>query len=54
MVSGFFHELKDRGLIHQTTDEVALEKQLNEETVIYMLVLTRLPIVYILVIYFPC
>ncbi|MCC9274578.1 MAG: tyrosine--tRNA ligase [Enterococcus aquimarinus] len=33
MVSGFFHELKDRGLIHQTTDEVALEKQLNEETV---------------------
>ena len=49
MVSGFFHELKDRGLIHQTTDEVALEKQRN-----YMLVLTRLPIVYILVIYFPC
>lgn len=33
MVSGFFHELKDRGLIHQTTDEVALEKQLNEEIV---------------------
>ena len=33
MVSGFFHELIDRGLIHQTTDEVALEKQLNEETV---------------------
>ena len=33
MVSGFFHELKDRGLIHQTTDEVALEKQLNEKTV---------------------
>ena len=33
MVSGFFHELKDSGLIHQTTDEVALEKQLNEETV---------------------
>ena len=33
MQSGFFQELKDRGLIHQTTDEVALEKQLNDESV---------------------
>lgn len=33
MKPGFFQELKDRGLIHQTTDEVALEKQLNDESV---------------------
>jgi len=31
--SDFFQELKARGLIHQTTDEKALEKQLNEESV---------------------
>lgn len=33
MSSGFFQELKDRGLVHQATDETALEKQLNEESV---------------------
>ncbi|HIY57274.1 MAG TPA: tyrosine--tRNA ligase [Candidatus Tetragenococcus pullicola] len=33
MRSDFFQELKARGLIHQTTDEKALEKQLNEESV---------------------
>ncbi len=29
----FFQELKARGLVHQTTDEAALEKQLNKESV---------------------
>lgn len=29
----FFEELKVRGLVHQTTDEAALTKQLNEESV---------------------
>ncbi|MHC9000535.1 tyrosine--tRNA ligase [Enterococcus bulliens] len=33
MSSDFFQELKDRGLVFQTTDEAALEKQLNEESV---------------------
>lgn len=33
MSSDFFQELKERGLVHQATDEVALEKQLNEESV---------------------
>lgn len=33
MSSDFFQELKERGLIHQITDEKALEKQLNEESV---------------------
>ncbi|MBP2099215.1 tyrosine--tRNA ligase [Enterococcus rivorum] len=33
MSSAFFEELKTRGLVHQTTDETALEKQLNEESV---------------------
>lgn len=33
MSSDFFQELKDRGLVHQATDEQALEKQLNEESV---------------------
>lgn len=33
MSSDFFQELKDRGLIFQTTDEEALEKQLNEESI---------------------
>ncbi|KAF1305513.1 tyrosine--tRNA ligase [Enterococcus saccharolyticus] len=33
MSSDFFQELKARGLVHQTTDESALEKQLNEESV---------------------
>ena len=33
MRSDFFQELKARGLIHQTTGEKALEKQLNEESV---------------------
>src|SRR5699024_8662604 len=33
MSSDFFQELKERGLVHQITDEKALEKQLNEESV---------------------
>ena len=33
MSSDFFQELKERGLVHQATDEVALEKQLNEQSV---------------------
>ncbi|GCF93450.1 tyrosine--tRNA ligase 2 [Enterococcus florum] len=33
MRSDFFQELKDRGLIFQVTDEEALKKQLNEESV---------------------
>ncbi|WP_265458927.1 tyrosine--tRNA ligase [Enterococcus sp. HY326] len=33
MSSGFFEELKLRGLVHQVTDEDALTKQLNEESV---------------------
>lgn len=33
MSSAFFQELKARGLIFQVTDEAALEKQLNEESV---------------------
>ncbi|MDH6363654.1 tyrosyl-tRNA synthetase [Enterococcus sp. PF1-24] len=33
MSSDFFQELKQRGLVHQVTDEAALEKQLNEESV---------------------
>lgn len=33
MSSIFFEELNARGLIHQATDEQALEKQLNEESV---------------------
>lgn len=33
MSSDFFQELKARGLVNQTTDETALEKQLNEESV---------------------
>ena len=33
MGSAFFEELKGRGLVHQVTDEAALEKQLNEESV---------------------
>ncbi|KIL82375.1 tyrosine--tRNA ligase [Enterococcus gallinarum] len=33
MSSDFFEELKSRGLVHQTTDESALIKQLNEESV---------------------
>ena len=33
MSSDFFQELKARGLIFQVTDEAALEKQLNEESV---------------------
>lgn len=33
MHSDFFQELKARGLIFQVTDEAALEKQLNEESV---------------------
>lgn len=33
MSSAFFEELRNRGLIHQATDESALEKQLNEESV---------------------
>ncbi len=33
MSSDFFQELKDRGLVFQTTDEAALQKQLNEESV---------------------
>lgn len=33
MSSDFFGELKARGLVHQVTDEAALEKQLNEESV---------------------
>lgn len=33
MSSDFFQELKDRGLVFQTTDEEALEKQLNQESV---------------------
>jgi tyrosyl-tRNA synthetase len=33
MKSEFFEELKARGLVHQTTDEAALTKQLNEESV---------------------
>ncbi|MHC5268108.1 tyrosine--tRNA ligase [Enterococcus sp. LJL98] len=33
MASGFFQELHERGLVHQATDEQALEKQLNEEVV---------------------
>lgn len=33
MSSAFFQELKERGLIFQTTDEEALEKQLNEQSI---------------------
>ncbi|GBD68632.1 tyrosine--tRNA ligase [Tetragenococcus halophilus] len=33
MHSNFFQELKQRGLVHQTTDEKALEEQLNKESV---------------------
>ena len=33
MNSDFFYELKERGLVHQVTDEAALTKQLNEESV---------------------
>ena len=33
MSSDFFNELKERGLVHQVTDEAALTKQLNEESV---------------------
>lgn len=33
MHSNFFQELKQRGLVHQTTDERALEEQLNKESV---------------------
>ncbi|GMA07801.1 tyrosine--tRNA ligase 2 [Tetragenococcus halophilus subsp. flandriensis] len=33
MHSDFFQELKERGLVHQTTDEKALEEQLNKESV---------------------
>ena len=33
MSSDFFEELKSRGLVHQTTDESALIKQLNEDSV---------------------
>ncbi len=33
MSSDFFQELKDRGLVFQVTDEEALQKQLNEESV---------------------
>lgn len=33
MSSDFFYELKERGLVHQVTDEAALTKQLNEESV---------------------
>lgn len=33
MSSDFFSELKSRGLVHQATDEAALEKQLNETSV---------------------
>ncbi|OTN76113.1 tyrosine-tRNA ligase 2 [Enterococcus sp. 8G7_MSG3316] len=33
MSTDFFEELKQRGLVHQTTDEAALTKQLNEESV---------------------
>ncbi|WP_291293366.1 tyrosine--tRNA ligase [Enterococcus sp.] len=33
MSSDFFEELKSRGLVHQATDENALIKQLNEESV---------------------
>lgn len=33
MHSDFFQELKNRGLVYQVTDEEALEKQLNEESV---------------------
>lgn len=33
MSSDFFEELKGRGLVHQATDESALIKQLNEESV---------------------
>lgn len=33
MSTDFFDELKARGLVHQTTDEEALKKQLNEESV---------------------
>ncbi|WP_430612076.1 tyrosine--tRNA ligase [Enterococcus sp. DIV0876] len=33
MSTDFFEELKLRGLVHQTTDEAALTKQLNEESV---------------------
>ncbi|MGM0215184.1 tyrosine--tRNA ligase [Enterococcus sp. AZ109] len=33
MSSDFFQELKDRGLVFQVTDEEALKKQLNEESV---------------------
>ncbi|MBL1229205.1 tyrosine--tRNA ligase [Enterococcus sp. BWB1-3] len=33
MSADFFDELKLRGLVHQTTDEEALKKQLNEESV---------------------
>ncbi|MDN6639353.1 MAG: tyrosine--tRNA ligase [Tetragenococcus sp.] len=33
MQSDFFQELKQRGLVQQTTDEKALESQLNEESV---------------------
>ncbi|MGC6768592.1 tyrosine--tRNA ligase [Enterococcus sp. LJL51] len=33
MSTDFFDELKARGLVHQTTDEQALKKQLNDESV---------------------
>ena len=33
MNSAFFEELKARGLVYQVTDEEALQKQLNEESV---------------------
>lgn len=33
MSSDFFNDLKERGLVHQVTDEAALTKQLNEESV---------------------
>lgn len=33
MSSDFFQELKDRGLVFQATDEEALEKQLNQESI---------------------
>ncbi|MGO3732764.1 MAG: tyrosine--tRNA ligase, partial [Vagococcus sp.] len=33
MTTNFLSELKDRGLIYQMTDEAALEKLLNEESV---------------------
>ena len=50
MHSDFFQELKARGLIFQVTDEAALEKQLNEESV--KLALIQQQTVCILVIYY--